>query len=171
MAAENGKYFTPGTGGPISEGLERLFTKAAPLWMGDRTTADREIARWEHTENLGIPSARAASVEIGLAGAHVLLLIFTGLAMASLLAVFPGQRPLIAYVSVEFIVAINLGNTLHIIRWYQARRIRRRQWQEYDRGRRDLRVRTLSSDRDLLIQLAVALPVTIWVILNVRVQG
>ena len=172
MAAESKKrYFTPGTGGPICEWLERLATKATPFLTGMPANANDEIARWEHTENLGIPSARASSVELGLMVAHGILLMFTGLVIASLLAVFPGQRPVLAFTTAGVVVAINIGNVLHLARWYQARSIRRKQWQQYDHGVRDLESRTLSSDRDVLLQIAAAIPVTIWFILNVRVHG
>ena len=159
--------FIPGTLGPITEFLLRLVNRI----LGSGPASDSRNV-WAAAARLGKPTRYRSGIELDLLGAHILVVMLMGLvsAVARIFIQGPSWR-FIVYGVIFVGAACIAGDALHYVRYLRALRLERRGYKQWTENRTThVDEAPLSSDRDFVFQLAIALPVTIWFALNVTVS-
>jgi hypothetical protein len=121
----------------------------------------------------GMPARHRSRIEWDLMGAHYIGVMIAGLLAAVARVFLQGQGWRFVVYGLAFVVTLCVaGNALHLYRYLRARRLERRQFQQWVENRDgDVDEAPFSSDRDFVFEIAVAVLVTIWVVLNAAISG
>jgi hypothetical protein len=159
--------FIAGTLGPITESLLRLVNR---VYGPTRVSQSRSV--WAATQ-LGMPARHRSRIELDLLGAQILVVMLVGLVAAAARVFVQGPNWRLIVGGVIFLITAGAaGGVWHYFKYLRALRLERRGFQQWSQNRTTpIAEAPLSSDRDFLLQLAIALPVTIWFMLNVTVSG
>jgi hypothetical protein len=156
----------PGTLGPITESLLRLVNR---VYGPTRVSQSRSV--WAATQ-LGMPARHRSRIELDLLGAHILVVMLVGLVAAAARVFVQGPNWRLIVGGVIFLITAGAaGGVWHYVKYLRALRLERRGLQRSENWTTPIAEVPLSSDRDFVLQLAIALPVTIWFMLNVTVSG